>query len=277
MSDASLPPALLPDLPHLARQPVAVTGATGTLGCEVVAELVRSNVPVRALVRRTEPAQDGVTQVRGDLTTGEGLTELLDGVGAVIHCATDPSNAQAVDVEGTRRLADEVAACPAPVRLVHVSIIGAVDNPRPYYRAKTQAETAVIGSGAQHCIVRAAQFHAFVHQVLQPRAGFSMSSRQVRFAPVDPAWVAKGLVDVALADELPLDPVEIAGPEVLSAADIVTLISHVRGTKMRGAVRVPTIGSVLKSFARGSNLPGPDARRGGDTFAQWLAARHPTT
>jgi uncharacterized protein YbjT (DUF2867 family) len=59
-----------------------VTGATGTVGRQVVAELLRLGRPVRALTR--DPAKagfpDGVEVVRGDLTDPESLTAALDGV-----------------------------------------------------------------------------------------------------------------------------------------------------------------------------------------------------
>ncbi len=274
MSDATLPPPLPDGLPTLGRLPVLVTGGTGTLGREVVAELVRSQIPVRLLSRSAGPADSGVTRVVGDLRTGDGLAEALDGVQAVIHCATDGRHPEEVDVDGTRRLTlallekDDADAA----RLVHVSIVGCWDNPLPYYRAKARAETVVVESGVPHTIVRATQFHSLVESLCAPRAGFGLSAKQLRFAPVDPAWVAKTLVDVALADTVTPGPLELAGPEVLTATDIARLTAHVRGAKLRRTFELPAVGGVLKAFSRGSNLPGPSARRGGSTYAQWLAA-----
>ncbi|MFK4597113.1 NAD(P)H-binding protein [Streptomyces pristinaespiralis] len=59
-----------------------VTGATGTVGRQVVAELLRRGQSVRALTR--DPAKaglpDGVEVVRGDLTDAETLAPALEGV-----------------------------------------------------------------------------------------------------------------------------------------------------------------------------------------------------
>ncbi|MFF8291402.1 NAD(P)H-binding protein [Streptomyces sp. NPDC016309] len=59
-----------------------VTGATGTVGRQVVAELLRRGRPVRALTR--DPAKaglpEGVEVVRGDLTDPGTLTAALEGV-----------------------------------------------------------------------------------------------------------------------------------------------------------------------------------------------------
>ena len=273
MSDAALPPRILPGLPMAERRPVLVTGGTGTLGREVVAELVRSQVPVRLLSRRAG-ADEGpqVTRVVGDLRTGDGLAAALDGVHAVIHCATDGRHAEEVDVDGTRLLTLAMLEGDPPL-LVHVSIVGCWDNPLPYYRAKAKAETVVVESGVPHTIVRATQFHSLVQMLNTPRAGFGLSAKQLRFAPVDPAWVAKTLVDVALAEDAVPGPLELAGPEVLSGADVVRLTAHVRGAKLRRTFELPALGGVLKAFSRGSNLPGPSARRGGSTYAQWLTAQ----
>ena len=60
---------------------ILVTGATGTIGSQVVAELARAHVPARALVRSPDRAADlpdGIEPVVGDL---EGLDPAaLDGV-----------------------------------------------------------------------------------------------------------------------------------------------------------------------------------------------------
>lgn len=272
MSDATAPPTIVPGLPTVGRLPVLVTGGTGHLGRAVVAELVRSQVPARVLTRSNRADEPGVGHVVGDLRDGSGLPQALAGVQAVIHLATDPRHSDEVDVEGTRRLA--MAALEGdPPRFVHMSIVGCWDNPVFYYRAKARAETVLVESGLPHTIVRATQFHHLVAQLFGPQpGGISFAPKDLRAAPVDPEWVAKTLVDIALADEPVPGPVELAGPEVLSAREIAVLTSHVRGVKLRRTVTVPPIGGVLKAFARGSNLPGPTARRGGATLATWLNA-----
>jgi uncharacterized protein YbjT (DUF2867 family) len=66
-----------------------VTGATGTVGRQVVAELLRLGRPVRALTRDPGKADlpGGVEVVRGDLTDPDGLTAALDGVSG-LHLIT---------------------------------------------------------------------------------------------------------------------------------------------------------------------------------------------
>ncbi|MEU8803596.1 NAD(P)H-binding protein [Spirillospora sp. NPDC048819] len=64
---------------------VLVTGATGTVGRHIVAELLRAGESVRALTR--DPAKavlpEGVEVVQGDLADPDGLVPAFDGVTAV--------------------------------------------------------------------------------------------------------------------------------------------------------------------------------------------------
>lgn len=66
---------------------VLVTGATGTLGREVVRLLVERGFSVRGLSRR-ERSGGGVAWVVGDLLTGAGVAEAVAGVEVVVDCAT---------------------------------------------------------------------------------------------------------------------------------------------------------------------------------------------
>jgi len=108
---------------------VAVTGATGLLGSEVVRELTHAGTAVRAVVRR-EPAPweqiPGVEYVVADL--GAPLaTGALRGCRVVVHCAAETRGSwdahQRNSIDATRHLLSAAAA--ARVRaIVHVSSLG---------------------------------------------------------------------------------------------------------------------------------------------------------
>ncbi len=77
-------------MPVESRGLVAVTGATGFIGSELCRELLRHHYRVRALVRprsAQKPLPAGVESVLSELDDDAGLDRLLDGAGAVIHCA----------------------------------------------------------------------------------------------------------------------------------------------------------------------------------------------
>ena len=270
MTDPTTPPAWVDGVPGVGRTPVLVTGGTGTLGRHVVAELERSQVPARVLSRA--PRQVETEEVHGDLATGEGLEEAVADVQAVVHCATSQTHPQDVDVAGTRRLLDALTAINPEAHLVHVSILGALANPLPYYRAKVAAETAVTAWDGRRTIVRATQFHQLVERLTRVSVGpLGLGVRGLRFAPVDPLFVAARLVDHALSDPR-REPLELAGPEVLSAREIAVLTARVKGRPAPRIVPLPAVGAVLRAFARGSNLPGPECERGGRPYVEWLAS-----
>lgn len=269
------PPTLPIDVFGVGRAPILVTGATGDLGRAVIAELERSLVTTRAFVHHTPLStspESRVTSYEGDIATGAGLDAALDGVGAVIHCAGNPKDAARVDVAGTENLLDAVTAWAPQAHIVHVSIVGCWENPYGYYRAKADTENAVEGFDGRTSIVRATQFHPFARRFVSGRAAHLTGSLgRISVAPVDPAWVASKLVDVALMRTHLVEPMELAGTETFTLAELATLTAHLVSRQARPALPVPIMGGALTAFARGTQLPGPDVERGGSTYAQWMA------
>jgi uncharacterized protein YbjT (DUF2867 family) len=96
-----------------------VAGATGQTGRRIVEELVKRNIPVRALVRNLEKAKE-ILPPEVDLVTGDVLnaTSLSDLIGdcTVLLCATgatpsfDPTGPYKVDYEGSKNLVDAAKA-----------------------------------------------------------------------------------------------------------------------------------------------------------------------
>jgi nucleoside-diphosphate-sugar epimerase len=67
---------------------ILVTGGTGSLGRRVVERLRSAGAgrDVRVLSRSGRPGT-----VRADLLTGEGLDEVVEGIYAIVHCASSPA------------------------------------------------------------------------------------------------------------------------------------------------------------------------------------------
>ena len=96
-----------------------VAGATGETGRRIVQELVRRDIPVRALVRNVETARSilpaGVELVTGDVLQPDSLRVALAD-STVLLCATgakpsfDPTGPYKVDLEGTKNLVDAARA-----------------------------------------------------------------------------------------------------------------------------------------------------------------------
>ncbi len=276
MTDPTAAPEAISAMPHLGRRPVLVTGGTGTLGRDVVRELLDSQVPAVVLTRH--PDADVLAglpaEVRmGDLRTGAGLAQAVDGVHAVIHCATSVRGTD-VDIDGLERLCNALSVTNPGAHLVQMSVLGCWDSPLPYHRVKAETETVVGQSGRPYTIVRATQFHQFVERVCTLGVGpLGVGVRDLRFAPCDTRWVARRLVDVAVEGEPEGRAVDLAGPEVLSARDISVLTAHLRGRSAPLRVPLPRVGRTMQALTRGVNLPGPSAVRGGRTYAQWWTDR----
>jgi uncharacterized protein YbjT (DUF2867 family) len=96
-----------------------VAGATGQTGRHIVAELVKRNIPVRALVRNLELAKQvlpsEVELVLGNVLNADALTEAIADCD-VVFCATgarpslDITGPYQVDYLGTRNLVDVAKA-----------------------------------------------------------------------------------------------------------------------------------------------------------------------
>ena len=249
--------------------PILVTGGTGTIGRHVVPLLTAAGRDVRVLTRHPRTSGPGVEHVAGDVVAGRGLAPALDGVEVVLHLA---GGAKGDDVAARHLTA---AARAAGVRhLVLISVVGADRMPIGYFRAKAEAERVVAASGVPWTILRAAQLHDFVLPVARglSRLPVLPVPGGLRFEPVDVAEVAARLVEVALGAPAGRVP-DVVGPQVFDVPALVGAYRRAHGARPRRLslpVRLP--GAVGRAYRAGENLAGPGARRGGGTWAEFLAA-----
>jgi NADH dehydrogenase len=164
------PPAA--ETPFLTR--VAVTGATGFVGRQVVRELVaRGHRPVclvrdreRFLEQARSLGEERLEAVGGDLFDDQALQEVTTGSEAVIHLVgiifEHPLRGQTfqrIHVEATRRMLDAARAAGIR-RFLHMSALGT--RPRAvseYHRTKWAAEGLVRESGLDWTIFRPSIIH----------------------------------------------------------------------------------------------------------------------
>src|ERR1035441_5901929 len=116
---------------------ILVTGGTGFIGTHLLETLAAKGESVRALVRRKRASRElpaGVETVYGDLASGAGLAEALNGADAVIHLAGVTKALRSRDyytgnVRATERLTCAMAGL--GMRLVHVSSLAAIGPATP--------------------------------------------------------------------------------------------------------------------------------------------------
>jgi uncharacterized protein YbjT (DUF2867 family) len=248
---------------------IAVVGSTGRLGRPLVEVLAdRGHEVVEA--SRTH----GV-----DVISGEGLAQALEGVDAVIDSSSWPSpdEKEATDFFTTSaRNLQEAGERAGVQRIVLVSIIGADRFSAGYNVAKVAQERALLAGPLPVHILRAAQFHEFVEQMLdwgtQGDVGYVP---EMRTQLVAARTVAEALADMAADDgttpSAPGSPFpEIAGPRAETLFDAAKLLAAHRGSPARVEEDVDQDNPDRELFADDGLLPSPEATLAGPTYEDWL-------
>ncbi len=256
-----------------ARKKIAVAGATGRVGRHVVDVLDAGGHDVVAMSR-----SNGV-----DVVTGDGLAEALAGVECVIDAATGPSPEQeaatAFFTAAARNL-HQAGERAGVRRMVEVSIVGCDRFTGGYGAAKLAHERAHLSGPIPVRILRAAQFHEFVTQLLDwGRQGEVCYVPKMRTQPVAARTVAEALADLATEPEPASAPgaagvpvLEIAGPREESLADIANLLVTRRGDPVKVEGVSDPADPDRELYESGGLLPGPGATLAGPTFEAWLDA-----
>jgi uncharacterized protein YbjT (DUF2867 family) len=248
---------------------IAVVGSTGRLGRPLVEVLAdRGHEVVEA--SRTH----GV-----DVISGEGLAQALEGVDAVIDSSSWPSpdEKEATDFFTTSaRNLQEAGERAGVQRIVLVSIIGADRFSAGYNVAKVAQEQALLAGPLPVHILRAAQFHEFVEQMLdwgtQGEVGYVP---EMRTQLVAARTVAEALADIAADDGMtpsaPGSPFpEVAGPRAETLFDAAKLLAAHRGSPARVEEDVDQDNPDRELFADDGLLPSPEATLAGPTYEDWL-------
>ena len=242
---------------------LAVTGATGRLGRPLVEVLEGQGHEVVPIAR-----SKGV-----DVITGEGLAEALDGVEAVVEAATSPSpdeqEATSFFTTSARNLR-ELGAEAGVKRIVLVSIIGIDRFKTGYNAAKLAQEQAALEGPIPTRILRAAQFHEFVEQLLDwGRQGDVAYVAAMQTQVVSARTVAEELAGL-VADSEPTGPtLDIAGPRAERLVDLARLVVAHNGNSLE-VVETNEFFPEGDLYDSGAALPGPDAKLAGPTFEEWL-------
>jgi uncharacterized protein YbjT (DUF2867 family) len=245
---------------------IAVAGATGRVGSHVVAVLTERGHDVVPISRSA-----GV-----DVLTGEGLADALAGVEAVVDAATGASPEEEAATEFFTTAAQNLQRTGADAgvrRIVVVSIIGVERFSSGYGAAKQAHERATTSGPVPGRILRAAQFHEFVEQMVEwgTQGGVSYVP-EMRTQLVAARSVAEALADLAVAAGEPSGgPIpEIAGPREESLVAAARLLASSRGD----AVRIEAVSNpddpATELWENGALLPSPHATLAGPTFEEWL-------
>jgi uncharacterized protein YbjT (DUF2867 family) len=256
---------------------ILLTGATGTVGSELLRRLLARGERVRCLVR--DPRRLGPERVRvqialGDLADPSSFRHALRGVETVVHLAATIRDQQRGSIEELNAVATarllRIARRAGVRRFVFFSAMGATLNSASrFFRAKALAERAVEGSGLEPTVF----LPSIVYSPDDPWIGLL---RRLSWLPVLPISGSGGAAYQPIAAADVADCVlaalargsgryELAGPEVLTYDDIARVALRAFGRRRRLLhLPLPLVKTSLRAV---EVLAGP-----ADAFATWEEA-----
>jgi uncharacterized protein YbjT (DUF2867 family) len=214
---------------------ILVTGATGTIGRNVVEQLVKRGADVRALAR--DPAKAnlpaGVTVVQGDLLDVDSLRGAFRGVSTLFLL-----NAVVADEFTQALIALNLAREAGVERIVYLSVIHSdVYVNVPHFAGKFGVERMIEQMGFNATILRPAYFmnnDLTIKDVVLGHGVYPMPIGSKGLAMID----ARDIGEIAAIElvrreratgPLPIDRINLVGPDTLTGADVAAIWTKALG------------------------------------------------
>lgn len=245
---------------------IVITGATGTIGSEIVRQLAARGVKVRAVSRDPEKAQvpDGVEVVRGDYGDMTTLAAAFEGAEAAFLVG---QLGQDDTTEDPRLI--ETARAAGVRRLVKLSAIGTGDAALGTFSTwHMPGEQAIRDSDAVWTILRPSSFAsntlswAPIVQAGQPIPNMTGDGGQ---GVVDPRDVAEVAVAALVSDEHAGQTYTLTGPEVLTTHDQAAALGAALGRKF-GVTDISLEQAREALLARGMSAEFAERALGGQAY-----------
>jgi len=214
---------------------ILVTGATGTVGRQVIEQLVKRGADVRALVR--DPAKAnlpaGVAVVQGDLLDIDTLRGAFSGTSTLFLL-----NAVASDEFTQALIALNLARQAGVERIVYLSVIHSdLYVNVPHFAGKFAVERMIEKMDFNATILRPAYFmnnDLTVRDVVTGYGVYPMPIGSKGLAMIDARDIGEiAAIELIRREEsatpLPLDRINLVGPDVLTGADVAGIWSEVLG------------------------------------------------
>ncbi|MGY0019586.1 SDR family oxidoreductase [Streptomyces sp. cg35] len=233
---------------------ILITGATGTIGSELVRLLAARGVPHRALTRDPGRARfgPGTDVARGDYDDPDSLAAAVTGVDALFLV-----NAPGAAGPGVHDRAVLTAARAAGVRrVVKLSAIGTGEPATGRFgQWHVPGEQALRDGPSEWTVLRPSTFASnFLWWAGEIRAGRPVPDQYGGGAQgvVDPADIAAVAVEALLADGHHGQTYTLTGPELLSVPEMTALVGKELGREI-GSVEVSEADS--RAFVISSGIP----------------------
>ena len=217
---------------------ILVTGATGTVGRQVIAQLLERGGEIRALVRGTTESDipAGVTVVKGDLLDVDSLRSAFAGVSTLFLL-----NAVAPDEFTQALMALNLAQQAGIDRIVYLSVIHSDRYVNvPHFASKFGVERMIEQMGLHATILRPAYFmdnDLAIKDVVVRYGVYPMPIGGKGLAMIDARDIGEIAAIELLRREratapLPLERINLVGPHTLTGADAAALWSEVLGRRI---------------------------------------------
>ncbi|MPZ53687.1 MAG: NAD(P)H-binding protein [Acidimicrobiia bacterium] len=251
---------------------ILITGGTGNLGGFLVPRLVGAHGPVRVVSRSKHESTDNVEFTVGNVSTGQGLENALNGIETIVHLAGSNKG----DEAKTANLV-QAAQHTGAKHLVYISVVGADRIPVEsaidramfgYVAAKRASEEIIAESGIPWTTLRATQFHELIFAMAQGMTKMPVVPVPSLLAqPIGASDVADRLIELAIGEPLGLVP-EIGGPKVYELRDLIGSYMKAVG-KERPMLSIRLPGKAAAAYRAGANLT-PDRAVGEQTWEEFL-------
>ena len=214
---------------------VLVIGATGTVGSQVVSQLLAKRGSVRALVRNPSTAclPPQVELVRGDLTIPETLDPCFEGMDDVFLVWTAPPPAVTPAIERIAKHARRIVYLSAPIKTPHPLF----QQPNPARTLNEQIERLLEASGLEWTFLRPGMFAANALSWWAPQI---RNGNVVRWpylstptAPIDERDIARVAVLALCGDGHAGKDYVLTGPQSLTQFEQISIIGQVLGRGLR--------------------------------------------
>jgi uncharacterized protein YbjT (DUF2867 family) len=214
---------------------ILVIGATGRVGRHVVNQLVKRDADVRVLTRDTAKAAfpPSVDVVQGDLLDIDALRAAFSGIRTLflLNAVTGDEFTQAII---TLNVAREASV----ERIVYLSVFGADKAVNvPHFAVKRGAERMLEAMGFGATILRPTYFidnEEMVKDVILQHGVYPMPIGGKGLAMIDARDIAEvAAIELirrdAAPDTLPIEMINLVGPETLTGTDVAAIWSDVLG------------------------------------------------
>ncbi|HET8823130.1 MAG TPA: NAD(P)H-binding protein [Thermoleophilaceae bacterium] len=220
-----------------------VTGGTGYVGSRLLHRIAAEGRPVRALARRPEGLAGDVPAVRGDLLSGEGLVEALDGCSSAYYLVHSMEAAAGNgDFAGRdRRMAETFADAAAKAGVERIVYLGGIVPTRrplsPHLESRLEVEEILLSAVPRSTALRASivigsgssSFRILVRLVERLRVLPMPRWRSNRTQPIDERDVIEFLARTPQVPEAAGRSLDVVGPDVMTYGAMIERIAEAMG------------------------------------------------